>query len=434
MDNNELAPLRRFNSDSIYVNFYPHVYPSSTPNMTEAQKLSELKESSTQPKEVKLKAFLGMGSKFLGFLKQIWQTDDKKVRNSLKRRNLGAGSISATFHTRDKETPLSAKIKHYNGLIALDFDDVQDVEAGKKRISELPYVYYVGLSSSKRGFFAIIPLDNDDYTRPYCYFSALEAEMAKLGFKIDKACSDVTRLRFVSFDLNPYFNEDCELYSLPEDFDVEAARMEHEGRLEEQENPRLARVRAYAAEWEKKKVALDDYDDWRTMAMALSNLGEAGWDILDRVSQFSKNYDAADNRKKYEEFLKSTRSISIGSFFFKCQEYGVIPPSVPHYEMIPFPVDVFPETVRRIIQETHKCLNFSVDHIASSLLFTASVAVGNSVIVEIKNEWVDKAILYIRIPQTFPRGGPRALKLRTTVDFRKREVLGALTGRVPGGP
>ena len=37
------------------------------------------------------------------------------------------------------------------------------------------------------------------------------------------------------------------------------------------------------------------------------------------------------------------------------------------------------------------------NHIASSLLFTASVAVGNSVIVEIKNEWVDKAILYIAI-------------------------------------
>ena len=40
----------------------------------------------------------------------------------------------------------------------------------------------------------------------------------------------------------------------------------------------------------------------------------------------------------------------------------------------------------------------------------------------------------IRVPQMFPRGGPRALELRTTVDFRKREVLGALTGRVPGGP
>ncbi len=40
----------------------------------------------------------------------------------------------------------------------------------------------------------------------------------------------------------------------------------------------------------------------------------------------------------------------------------------------------------------------------------------------------------IRISQTFPRGGPRALELRTTVDFRKREVLGALTDRVPGGP
>jgi len=41
--------------------------------------------------------------------------------------------------------------------------------------------------------------------------------------------------------------------------------------------------------------------------------------------------------------------------------------------------------------------NFSVDHIASSLLFAASIAVGNSIIVEIKNEWIDKAILYVAI-------------------------------------
>ena len=231
----------------------------------------------SQPMEVKLKVFLNMGEEHIEHLKLIWSTDDKKRRSFLKREYLSAGSISGTFYTRDKNVPLKEKLKHYNGIIALDFDDVQDVEA-------------------------------------------------------------------------------C-----------------------------------------KQKIALDDYDDWRTIAMSLSNLGEAGYEILDKVSQFSKNYDEADNRKKFDEFLKSTRSIGLGSFFFKCQEYGVIPTNVPHYEMIPFPVEVFPETVRKIIRETNKCLNFSVDHIASSLLFTASVAVGNSVIVEIKNEWVDKAILYIAI-------------------------------------
>ena len=113
-----------------------------------------------------------------------------------------------------------------------------------------------------------------------------------------------------------------------------------------------------------RKVALDGYDDWRTIAMALSTLGEDGWPLL------------ADNRRKFEGFLSSTREITLESFFYKCQEYGVIPPNVPHYEMIPFPVEVFPEQVRAIIRETHECLNFSVDHIASSLLFVASIAVG----------------------------------------------------------
>ena len=161
-----------------------------------------------------------------------------------------------------------------------------------------------------------------------------------------------------------------------------------------------------------RKVALDGYDDWRTIAMALSTLGEDGWPLL------------ADNRRKFEGFLSSTREITLESFFYKCQEYGVIPPNVPHYEMIPFPVEVFPEQVRAIIRETHECLNFSVDHIASSLLFVASIAVGNSVIVEIKNEWVDKAILYVAIvgkPGT-NKSAPLRFALKPLVDRDKKAL------------
>ena len=144
-------------------------------------------------------------------------------------------------------------------------------------------------------------------------------------------------------------------------------------------------------------MPLDDYDDWRTIAMALSSLGEDGWAILDKVSKFGKGYDAAGNRKKFDEFLENTRSIGLGSFFYKCQQYGVIPPNVPNYDMIPFPVEVFPKEIQDIISDTHTCLNFTVDHIAACLLFVASIAVGNSVIVEIKNEWMDKAILYVAL-------------------------------------
>ena len=163
----ENTESRRFNSDEIYVNVYKRVYPSSAPNQTENQKLSDLRSSTSQPMEVKLKVFLNMGEEHIEHLKLIWSTDDKKRRSFLKREYLSAGSISGTFYTRDKNVPLKEKLKHYNGIIALDFDDVQDVEACKQKIAQLPYVYYVGLSASKRGFYAIIPLDNADYTKHF---------------------------------------------------------------------------------------------------------------------------------------------------------------------------------------------------------------------------------------------------------------------------
>ena len=418
------ASLRRFDSDAVYVNVYDRVFPSSRPDMSEEAKLAEYHSSVTTPKEIKIRDFLRLGERSLEQLKKIWSTEDKKTRSNLKRRFLSAGTISATFYTRDMAVPLADKIKHYNGLIALDFDDVQDVEAAKQKIGALPYVWYAGLSASRRGFFAIIPLDNEDYTRHIYYFLALKKEMADLGFKIDKACSDVTRLRFVSFDPNPIFNEGCTRYCLPEGFDEEEHERERERESSLQENPKLSRALAYANEWEKRKIPLDDYDDWRTMAMALTSLGEQGWEILEKVSQFGKNYDQTDNKKKFEEFRKHTRSIGLGSFFYKCQEYGVIPPNIPHYDMIPFPVEVFPSQVQTIIKETHRCLNFTVDHIAASLLFVASVAVGNSVIVEIKNEWLDKAILYIAIvgkPGT-NKSAPLKYAFKPLVDRDKKSL------------
>ena len=420
----EKAHLGRFNSETVCVSFIDHLFPNQPKIPSAQEKLSEYRKSQQQLKEIPIRQFLACGQAYMQYLELLWATDDKKERSNIKRRYLGAGTISATLYTRDAHVPLSKKIKCYNSLIALDFDDLPDVEGAKARLSSLPYVWYVGLSASRRGLFAIVPIDNDDYTRHVFYFLALRDEMARLGFKIDEACKDVTRLRYVSFDPNPYFNEDCERFCLPDDFDFEAAGEAQRKDSATGENPRLLKVEAYTAEWERKKVPLDDYNDWMTLAMSLSTLGEDGWTFLDRISQFGKGYNPEENRRKFEEFVANTRSLHLGSFFYKCQEYGVIPPNVPHYEMIPFPVEIFPESLRHIIFETHKCLNFSVDHISASLLFVASVAVGNSVIVEIKNEWVDKAILYVAIvgkPGT-NKSAPLKYALRPLVERDRKEL------------
>lgn len=420
----EVPALGGFDADEVYVSYYPRIFPTRSPEDTPEQLEQEYRLSVNTPAEIRLKQFLDMGTKFQAPIEAIRSEGDKKKRNGMKRKLLGAATISATLFTRDANVPLPQKIKQYNGVFALDLDNLENIEEAKRIIAGKPYVWYVGLSASGQGLFAIVPTDNEDYTRHEVYFRALRGEMQELGFKIDEACKDVTRLRFVSYDPNPYYNEDCQIFCLPDDFDAVDATEERPRSEPEQENPKLIRVMAYANEWERKKLPLDDYEDWRTVAMALSSLGEDGWPALEKVSRFSKSYDSDDNRKKFDDFIAHTRVIGLGSFFYKCQQYGVMPPNVPQYDMIPFPVEVFPQQVREIIQDTHKCLNFTVDHIAASLLFVASIAVGNSVIVEIKNEWQDKSILYVALvgkPGT-NKTAPLKYALKPLFDHDKTEL------------
>ena len=49
-----------------------------------------------------------------------------------------------------------------------------------------------------------------------------------------------------------------------------------------------------------------------------------------------------------------------------------------------FPVEVFPPVIRNIIKATHQNLNYPVDFTGASILYAASVAIGNTVKIEVK--------------------------------------------------
>ena len=381
----------------LLVNYYPTVCPKkNSPKDTEGR-IAEYEAGQTNDTEIRLRDFLSLGKMHLDDLKEIWAARDKSVRQTLKRRKLGAASISCVLTTRDSEIRLSEKMKTYNRVIALDFDNISNLNDAKRQLSALPYVWYVGLSASSQGLFAIVPLENEDYRMHEVYFLALCKVMEAIGLHPDRQCKDVTRLRYISYDPEPYFNENCVRFRLPEDFDVESARFEAEKSGKFHENPEFAKAKVYADEWAKKGPALDDYGDWMHVGMALSNLGEDGRELFHQVSGTSAKYDRKKTDKAFDAFVKSTRSVKMGTFYYMCNRMGVMPASVSTVEPVEFPVHVFHESIREIIGETKKCLNFTVDHIAASMLFVASVAIGNSIIVEIKNEWVDKAILYVAL-------------------------------------
>ena len=66
-------------------------------------------------------------------------------------------------------------------------------------------------------------------------------------------------------------------------------------------------------------------------------------------------------------------------------------------DKLTFPVSMYPEVLQKIIEDTHQDLNFPVNYIASSMLVAASLAIGNSRILKLREDWVVKSILYMAL-------------------------------------
>ena len=343
--------------------------------------------------ECTLAEFLQLGlKKHKDTIDHIRSIEDKSERNRLKTTLLPSGSISVCLTTRESSKPLDQRITQYNPLIVLDFDNLPDIEAAKQTLASLPYIYYAGLSVSGRGLFAIIPIAAADHTQHKTYFHALEKEMQTLGLTIDKACKDITRLRVISYDENPYINPDCTTYTL-----YETATPEQDPEETTTEDLEALKLEEHISLWEEQQIPLDDYDQWITVGMALSRLGEPGRQAFHRVSRYSDKYTTEATDKAFDKFLHNTKEITLGSFYYICHINGIHPSSTPEYESIPFPSEVFPEQIRQIINRTRTCLNFPLDYICPALIFASSIALGNAIAVEIKKGWKEKAIFYMAI-------------------------------------
>jgi hypothetical protein len=62
-----------------------------------------------------------------------------------------------------------------------------------------------------------------------------------------------------------------------------------------------------------------------------------------------------------------------------------------------FPIEVFPKTAQFVICQTNHSLKFPFDFIGSSMLFAASVAIGNTFRAKVKTGWMESATLYIAL-------------------------------------
>lgn len=246
---------------------------------------------------------------------------DKEKRNALKR-SLPQATISGVFYPTRAKNNLS----QHSGLICVDIDakdnpDILDWETLKQDLSVLPQIAYCALSVSGKGLFLVIPLRYPE--KHLQQFRQLQIDFRKMGIMIDSACSDITRLRCLSYDEHPIINENATLYE-----GVYVEKPKHKSFptcfIYEGENT-SAEVAVCCRKIQQCGIDITaSYDDWLKVGCALATLGERGRSLFHICSRQNAKYNATKTDKMFTDLLRRNyQQVNIGTFFWMCKQYGI---------------------------------------------------------------------------------------------------------------
>lgn len=191
-------------------------------------------------------------------------------------------------------------VEHVNPLIAIDLDEKDNkglsIEEMRRKINSLPFVMYSSLSVGGKGMYTLIPILESNKNDFKGVFKALEEDFTKLGLKLDNACINVNRERYMSYDKAEYWNTQCEIYtkkiSLPTQVNTHPSKVGENANkpLTEREHNKIKKI---MEDIKKNKIQLSkNHTDTLMIANCLANiLGEEGKELLHIIRQQRSGYD-----------------------------------------------------------------------------------------------------------------------------------------------
>ena len=277
-----------------------------------------------QGRSIPLREFLfGISERYKEQIMRLRSCTNKDEQKRMKMM-LPQATISGVFLGERKAAEISA----HTGLICVDIDakdnpDAPDFEHLKENVlSRLDEVLYATHSVSGKGYFVIIPLQ---YPKQHQrQFRQLQLDFAKMGITIDNACSDVSRLRCVSYDDKPYINENANAYiGVEEQKPKPTYQPAYRNKFADDTDERV-----YMACRNIERFGIDmteNYDDWISIGFSLATLGESGREYYHIISRQSPKYNQRETDQKFNSFLHTgTSRHSIGTFFYFCKRYVVL--------------------------------------------------------------------------------------------------------------
>ena len=237
---------------------------------------------------------------------------DKEQRNELKRKTAPGVTIAGSFDKRAD----NALIKH-SGFIAVDLDDLEDINETKSIICPDPHVYACFTSISGRGLCVLFKINPAKHRESYrgiaeYLYNTYDIVVVSTGINL-------SRLRFVSFDPDLYRNEGAIKWT----------------KYPKEKAPRKVEKIVFAQnDFEEilKEIGsrglnlCENYHEWLRIGFAFADrFGESGRSYFHQVSQYSSKYNPQTCNKQYDNCLRGHGSAktTIATFYYYCKQAGL---------------------------------------------------------------------------------------------------------------
>lgn len=241
----------------------------------------------------------------------------------LTKQQLPGATLSGLFSRRKGDSLIQ-----HTGFVAIDIDLGDNTSIGNfgtilRTLRHRGEVAMYMRSCSGTGYFALIPLAYPEHHKEQ--FRALQKEYAAMGIVLDNACSDITRIRFASYDEHPYVNEQVIPYmGVDLGSQTLAPRAAVYGGHVDSMDSKVQAVETLVSKLEMHHIDItDSYNDWYRIGFALANLpNPIGRQMFHRVSAICKKYNPQECDKKFD-ILQRPEKIGLGTFFHICEDYGI---------------------------------------------------------------------------------------------------------------
>lgn len=253
-------------------------------------------------------------------IENIRSYQDKKTRNKLKN-ELSGFTASGTFTKRKAD----GLIQH-SGLIQIDIDEIDEVSQMKEILSNDPFTYLCFLSPSGNGIKLLVKIEANAKSHLQS-FKELEAYyLSKYGITIDPSTKDLSRLCFLSYDPNLYYNKNSELFKCSntvENDNIQTYTVDNTNVNEKKPSKPLNTSQIDHFENKLKQIELlrlditTVYKDWLNIGFAIcSSFGEQGRRYYHRVSSINPQYSKQICNTQYTSCLNSSGSgITLSTFY-----------------------------------------------------------------------------------------------------------------------